>query len=265
MFEKNLRSQNGFTLAELLIVVAVVAVLTAISIPVFASRTAKAKAATDMENIRSAKAAATVQYLTNPSGKEQVFYYDAESGTITNDSTKAASFRGYGKSAVEVDGASGLPVKDGKAQIVSVTVKTDGSYSASWGLGSELDTFLSDAIAKNKTGLQGNALINAMGTLPSVATSDIFGSKKIQNDKKTLYWRPKIIQINGKNTVILYANSDKTGNAANQGFAIYYNGKTYRSTRATGYQGRINPIQINSISSDFDTYVSDPKNGWEEI
>ena len=45
--------QSGFTLAELLIVVAIVAVLVAIAIPVFTAQLAKANAATDEANIRS--------------------------------------------------------------------------------------------------------------------------------------------------------------------------------------------------------------------
>ena len=39
---------DGFTLAELLVVVAIIAVLVAVSIPIFSSQTTKAKAATDM-------------------------------------------------------------------------------------------------------------------------------------------------------------------------------------------------------------------------
>ena len=43
----------GFTLAELLVVVAIIAVLVAISIPIFTSQLHKAQVATDMTNVRS--------------------------------------------------------------------------------------------------------------------------------------------------------------------------------------------------------------------
>ena len=48
-----MKSKKGFTLAELLIVVAIIAVLVAIAIPVFASELEKSREATDAANIRS--------------------------------------------------------------------------------------------------------------------------------------------------------------------------------------------------------------------
>ncbi|MGN0362141.1 MAG: type IV pilin protein [Bilifractor sp.] len=62
--DKNLKKSNGFTLAELLIVVAIIGVLVAIAIPVFSSQLNKAKAAVDMANIRSAKAAGAAAFLS---------------------------------------------------------------------------------------------------------------------------------------------------------------------------------------------------------
>lgn len=47
------RNRNGFTLAELLIVVAIIGVLVAISIPIFSDQLEKAREATDAANIRS--------------------------------------------------------------------------------------------------------------------------------------------------------------------------------------------------------------------
>lgn len=56
-------NKKGFTLAELLIVVAIIAVLVAISIPIFSAQLEKAKEATDMANIRSAYAEVVAAYL----------------------------------------------------------------------------------------------------------------------------------------------------------------------------------------------------------
>lgn len=50
------KSKKGFTLAELLIVVAIIAVLVAIAIPVFTSQLEKSREATDLANIRAAYA-----------------------------------------------------------------------------------------------------------------------------------------------------------------------------------------------------------------
>lgn len=47
------KSEKGFTLAELLIVVAIIGVLVAISIPMFSGQLEKSRRAVDMANCRS--------------------------------------------------------------------------------------------------------------------------------------------------------------------------------------------------------------------
>jgi len=61
MFKKI--NKKGFTLAELLIVVAIIGVLVAISIPIFTAQLQKARVATNQANARAAYAAATATYL----------------------------------------------------------------------------------------------------------------------------------------------------------------------------------------------------------
>lgn len=58
-------NKKGFTLAELLIVVAIIAVLTAIAIPVFKGQLDKAKYASDEANARSIYAEMVADYLAN--------------------------------------------------------------------------------------------------------------------------------------------------------------------------------------------------------
>ena len=64
---KKLNTKAGFTLAELLIVVAIIAVLVAISIPVFSAQLEKSREATDAANIRAAYAEIMVKAIDNPS------------------------------------------------------------------------------------------------------------------------------------------------------------------------------------------------------
>ena len=59
------KNNKGFTLAELLIVVAIIAVLVAIAIPVFTSQLEKSREATDAANIRSAYAEVVADALTD--------------------------------------------------------------------------------------------------------------------------------------------------------------------------------------------------------
>lgn len=64
MFKKAKENKKGFTLAELLIVVAIIAVLVAISIPIFNSQLEKSREAVDAANIRAAYAEITADALT---------------------------------------------------------------------------------------------------------------------------------------------------------------------------------------------------------
>lgn len=72
---KKLNTKAGFTLAELLIVVAIIAVLVAISIPVFSAQLERSRENTDLANMRAAKAEILAyalepsdQYVLNSSG-----------------------------------------------------------------------------------------------------------------------------------------------------------------------------------------------------
>jgi len=147
-----LRRKDGFTLAELLIVVAIITVLVAVSIPIFSAQLDKARASTDAANVRAAKAAAVTDYLTNGTTTESViYYYDADSGKITTDATTAEEFSKYGKSTkdIDLDKASGIP----KDQIVAITV-SDSATTAAWvmGSGSSSETGTVAALsAKSKT------------------------------------------------------------------------------------------------------------------
>jgi len=57
------KNNKGFTLAELLIVVAIIAVLVAIAIPVFTTQLEKSRESTDIANVRSAYATVVADYI----------------------------------------------------------------------------------------------------------------------------------------------------------------------------------------------------------
>ena len=59
-----MKRNRGFTLMEMLIVVAIIAVLAAIAIPVFNGSLPKAKVAADMANVRAYYAELQTQYIT---------------------------------------------------------------------------------------------------------------------------------------------------------------------------------------------------------
>ena len=87
------KNKKGFTLAELLIVVAIIGVLVAISIPIFTSQLRKARVAVNQANARAGEAAAYAAYLEDPSF--DIIAYDIRSGKvakskITNNNEKIA-------------------------------------------------------------------------------------------------------------------------------------------------------------------------------
>lgn len=77
------QGKKGFTLMELLIVVAIIAVLVAIAIPLFTNQLEKARDATSVANIRSAYAQAQTAYLTESDDKANGVVYDKTAGTVT--------------------------------------------------------------------------------------------------------------------------------------------------------------------------------------
>lgn len=82
MFKK--LNKKGFTLAELLVVVAIIGVLVAISIPIFTSQLEKSRDAVTMANVRAAYAEASAAKLTEADGGTDVKYNADGSVTVTN-------------------------------------------------------------------------------------------------------------------------------------------------------------------------------------
>ncbi len=65
---RKMNEKKGFTLAELLIVVAIIGVLTAIAIPVFSAQLEKSRESTDLSNARAAYAEVTAAILDGSLG-----------------------------------------------------------------------------------------------------------------------------------------------------------------------------------------------------
>lgn len=105
---KLFKNRKGFTLAELLIVVAIIGVLVAIAIPVFSSQLEKSRENTDIANLRSAKAAAAAMYLDD-NANAGVYCFDAEKGLLL----PTIPLKGYGKGTPKQGGAASFYMSDG--------------------------------------------------------------------------------------------------------------------------------------------------------
>ena len=88
---KKLKKTGGFTLIEMLIVVAIIAILVAVSIPMVGTSLDNARRATDEANVRAAK---TVAMLSAVEGKlngeegstlaDDTYFYDISEGKLSN-------------------------------------------------------------------------------------------------------------------------------------------------------------------------------------
>lgn len=76
-------NKKGFTLAELLIVVAIIAVLVAIAIPIFTKQLEKSRDATSVANMRSAYAEAQTAMVSGEASSETNMVYNITNGAGT--------------------------------------------------------------------------------------------------------------------------------------------------------------------------------------
>lgn len=128
--KKMMKNRKGFTLMEMLIVVAIIAILIIIAIPTFNSALAKARAATDVANIRSGYAAALVEAMTNGVDKTDInnTYYLLKDGSVSNaaaDATNRYTTQGESKNA------TANTTIGGKFE-VNGTVKWEKNYNVSY-------------------------------------------------------------------------------------------------------------------------------------
>jgi type IV pilus assembly protein PilA len=93
---RKIKETKGFTLAELLIVVAIIAVLVAVAIPVFTTQLERSRQATDTANVRSAYAECVAEYLTTGQSTQM---------TVTAQKRTTSWQSGYGTFTGQVDGS----------------------------------------------------------------------------------------------------------------------------------------------------------------
>lgn len=88
--KRKIKSAKGFTLAELLIVVAIIAVLVAIGIPIFTSQLEKSREAVDLSDVRSAYAEVMMAAITG----DTTAIYTKDAGQTIYKATEQTS-KGY--------------------------------------------------------------------------------------------------------------------------------------------------------------------------
>ncbi len=125
-----IREKEGFTLAELLIVVAIIAVLVAIAIPVFTAQLEKSREATDIANLRAAYAEASAELLQNPDP-----YAGASETTVTISTSFStikmnASVSGWSGTAPTINFPTSYAGGDGSAHTGIVAKAKNGQIES---------------------------------------------------------------------------------------------------------------------------------------
>jgi len=116
---EKIREKKGFTLAELLIVVAIIAVLVAIAIPIFTSQLEKSKEATDLANVRAAYAEVTAAYLDDNSEHTASVTLKSDTSDCKTTSTENVAgvavgdiLKGANPCVVKVDASGNVTIND---------------------------------------------------------------------------------------------------------------------------------------------------------
>ena len=125
MLKNKANNKKGFTLAELLIVVAIIGILVAISFPIFTSQLDKSRKATDDANLRAAKSAASVLVLDKSTPSKE-YYYNVEKGILQTEKPSTA----YGKHSDNEGKVIKVTISKSETEPVKVVWEPLGSTSA---------------------------------------------------------------------------------------------------------------------------------------
>lgn len=123
------RNKKGFTLVEMLIVVAIIAILIAVSIPTVTGALEKARHATDQANFRDAAAVANIKVLTDGEADAKGNYIYVVDGSSQGKLVKTAT----GETQVTAqcrcsNGPNGA--KEGAK--LKVTIGDEGKITVEW-------------------------------------------------------------------------------------------------------------------------------------
>lgn len=130
---KKLTNKKGFTLMEMLIVVAIIGILIAIAIPTFNNALTKARISADEANLRSYYAEVMTNYMLKDSADKEnklSAYVTGTTPTYENNKTNITAVSVGGASYTLQAGSCAITVDDDKETISIVYTPTNKKFDA---------------------------------------------------------------------------------------------------------------------------------------
>lgn len=280
------RKKKGFTLMEMLIVIAIIAILIAVATPVLLSQVKKAKAVACAANRHNALGVITTTMLDNSEFGNKIFDSQKKVPVPLDWDDVKNSLKDAGVDFDTDICPDGGPIKliieyDSGAMTLTCEIHKDAvsnyltNMDKALDIAGKLDVNMSEA-NPGYDYIKRYMEAAKTGTLPTISSDELLklfpegspknGFLKVNDSSNPIIWVDMAIPVKGKNGKTTYETAlmattqgkvDVSGNPLYEGFVIYSGEKYYRSTKTADWANSIDYAKIYNNSTDKYSSVTD--------